>query len=78
MSVPATLINIFMRFPINTYLGEKAKSLGEIISTKRKCYFLYRICNNFFRTALFLEKQIDIMVVAGAALCRQKSYKDKL
>ena len=48
MSVPATLINIFMRFPINTYLGEKAKSLGEIISTKRKCYFLYRICNNFF------------------------------
>ena len=24
-----TLISIFMRFPINTYLGEKAKSLGE-------------------------------------------------
>ena len=40
-----------MRFPTNIYLGERASTLN-IISTKRKRYFPYRICSNFFQDNL--------------------------
>ena len=54
------------------YLSGWENLSDKIISPKRKHYFLYRICNNFFRAALFLEKLL--FHISSESIRRHNSY----